>query len=488
MIGNALVRRYAVSALRPRHLWVNAGIYAIGLALIGMLNALALMYGTGYDGDTRLCVRSVYGQLLAIQFLLLWVWGGYNAGNALREEMLRKSYDFFRLLPLSPWQKFVGIVIGRNLATLALATVTAAVQLVLGLAGGVPLLLQAQVVFALAATTAMIWSVAVLSSVRPRRGKEQRATSPLLLIFLGLWVIPVVLQFVALVSAVAKLDGWTLPFFSLDLPGLLLVGAIAAYLAGWAAFGAMRGLKQAELTIFSRLGAHRFLAGCLVIVLGLFWKALTKGDHEIWFWYAALTHGLVVLLPFGNMRTYEQYMELTYALGLRHEGKEAIGRTFLAASNPGAWFGLYALWTVAIVSVAALQSSSLVLWALVLAACVFPAWSVLLLLAELAVVGAPRNEKLKFFAGFLAMLYLILPPLLAGVLNQGVLYSFSYVGIWTAVWKHASGGDAGEMMLVLPLLVNVMIAAVLVAIIRHRYQGLVNARLSMLDERNAASG
>lgn len=487
MIGNPLVRRYAVSTLRPRHLWVSAGIYTIGLVLIGMLNALALMYGTGYGGDTRLCVRSVYGQLLAIQFLLLWVWGGYNAGNALREEMLRKSYDFFRLLPLSSWQKLIGIVIGRNLLALALAAVTAAVQLVLGLAGGVPFLLQAQVVFVLAATTAMIWCVAVLSSVRPHRGKEQRGGSALLLIFLALGVIPFVMQLVAQVSAVAKLDGWTVPFFAVDLPGVLLVGAIAAYLAGWAAFGAMRRLRQAEWTIFSRKGAYRFLAGCLVILLGLFWKALTKGDYAIWFWYAASTHILFALIPFGHMRTSEQYMELTYDLGSRRDGRKGIEWMFLAEANPSTWGGLYALWTVFAVSGAAIQSFNLVLWALVLAACVFFAWSVLLLLTELGVVGAPRNEKLKFFAGFLAMLYLILPPLLAAVLDQGAVYSFSYFGIWTAVWTRASGGDAGEMVLVLPLLVNIMIAVVLAAIIRHRYQGLMNARCSMLEGSDVAS-
>lgn len=483
MISNAIVRRYAVSALRPRHLWVNGGIYVIGLILIVILNALALIYGTRYGGDVRLCMRSVYGQLLAIQFLLLWAWGGYNAGNALREEMLRKSYDFFRLLPLSPWQKLVGVAIGRNLSALALAAVTAVVQTVLGFAGGVPLSLQAHVMFALAATTALIWCVAVLSSVRPRRGKERPGSFALLLIFLALWVIPLVLRLVIVVSQDAKVAAWTVPFFAVDMPGLLLIGLIATYLAAWAAFGAMRRLKQAELPIFSRFGSFCFLAGCLVIILGLYWKELAAGNQEMWFWFAAWTHGLIVLLPFGNMRTYDQYMELTYALGLRHDGKKVIGRMFLAASNPGAWVGLYALWAVVIVSVATVQSFNLVLWALVLSVCLFPAWCVLLLLTETAIVGAPRNEKLKYFAGFLAMLYLILPPLLAAVLHQDILFSFSYVGIWIGVWKHASAGGTSEVMLVLPLFVNAMITTVLAAIIRHRYQGIVNARRSMLERK-----
>lgn len=485
MIGNALMRRYAVSALRPRHLWVNAGIYAIGLALLGTLNVLALKYGTAYGGDTRLLLRSVYGQLLAIQFLLLWVWGGYSAGNALREEMLRKSYDFFRLLPLSPWQKLVGVTVGRNLSPLALAAVTAGIQIVLGLAGGVPLFLQAQLLFALAATAAMIWCAAVLSSVRPLREKGRRGTPALLLIFPALWVIPAVFRLVFMAGETSKLEGWRVSFFAADLPGMLLVGAISAYLAGWAAFGAMRRLRQAELTMFSGAGAYGFLAGCLVIVLGLFWEALTEGDHMAWFWFAASTNGLVILIPFGHMRTYGHYMELTYALGKSH-GKST-GRLFLAAANPAAWVGLYAIWTVFVAIAAAIQSSGMVAWALVLATCVFVSWAVLLLLIELAVVGAPRNEKLKFFAGFLASLYLVVPPLLAGVLKQGGLASFSYFGIWAAIGERASGERAGEMMIVAPLLVNIAIVAVLAAIIGQRYQGLLSARRSMLAGIDEAS-
>lgn len=485
MIGNALVRRYTVSALRPRHLWVNIGMYAIGLALIGMLNTLALKYGTAYRGDVRLCLRSVYGQLLALQFLLLWVWGGYNAGNALREEMLHKSYDFFRLLPLSPWQKLVGVAVGRNLLALALAAVTAIVQWIVGFAGEVPVFLQMQITFTLLATTALIWCVAVLSSIRPRKGKrQQRGVSALLLIFVALWITPVVLQLVMLATAVTELNDWKVSFFSVDFPGLLLVGAIATYGATWAAFGAMRRLFRSELTIFSPSGAYGFLAGCLVIALGLFWQELSKGGSDVWLGYAVVTHLLVLIMPFGLLRSYEQYMELTYDCARRHGGGKKLARSFLAAANPPTWAGLYALWAAFVVGVAAIASLNLAFWALALVVCVFFAWAVFLLLAELAVVGASRNEKLKFFAGFLAMLYLFLPMLLAIVLETSALWSFSYFGIWVAIEHYASGRDTGEMLLLSPLLLNVLLVAVLTLIIRQRYIGIVNARRAM-SARNA---
>lgn len=481
MIGNALIRRNAVSALRPRHLVVSVGMYVIGLSLIGVLNALALEYGTAYGYDTRLCLRAVFGQLLGIQLLLLWVWGGYSSGNALHEEMLHKSYDFFRLLPLSPWQKLVGVAVGRNLLALALAAVTAVVQFVVGLVGGVPVFLQTQLAFALVATTALAWSVMVLSSVRPPKGKQQqRGVSALLMIFFALWIVPGVFQLVILASSVAEFEAWKVSFFKVVLPGMLLVGAIASYLAIWAALGAMRRLRQSELTIFSWAGAYRFLLGCLVIALGLFWEELSMGGDETWFWYAAVTHALVFLIPFGLLRSYEQYMELTYDFARQPGGGQALERKFLATVNPAIWAGLYALWAALVVGVAAIDSFAMVLWALALIVCVFFAWAVFLLLAEVAVVGAPRNEKLKFFAGFLAILYLVLPMLLAGVLDVNALWPFSFFGLWTEIGRQASAHQADEWKLIPPLLLNVLIAVILAIFIRHRYADIVKARHSML--------
>ncbi|MDZ4199074.1 MAG: hypothetical protein U1E27_07300, partial [Kiritimatiellia bacterium] len=266
MIGNALVRRYALSALRPRYLWLNIGMYVIGLALIGLLNALALKSGTAYNGSTRLCLRSIYGQLLALQFLLLWVWGGYNTGNALREEILHKSYDFFQLLPLRPWQKLFGLVVGRNLLALALAGITAIAQLALGLASRVPLFLQLQLAFALGVTTALIWCVLTLSSIRPFQGKSrQNEVWALMLIFPAFVVVPMVIQVVQMVASGNALADWRISFFSLNFPGVLLVGIITSYFVSWAALGTMRRLLRSDVILFSPSGAYRFLAGCLVI-------------------------------------------------------------------------------------------------------------------------------------------------------------------------------------------------------------------------------
>ncbi|MDD5708592.1 MAG: hypothetical protein PHR35_21965 [Kiritimatiellae bacterium] len=76
---------------------------------------------------------------------------------------------------------------------------------------------------------------------------------------------------------------------------------------------------------------------------------------------------------------------------------------------------------------------------LALIACAFFAWAALLLRAELAVVGTPQNEKLKFFAGFLAILCLALPMLLADVLDVSTLRSLSYLGIWTETRRKRTG-------------------------------------------------
>ena len=485
MIRNALVRRYAISTLRPQHLWVNLSIYVIGLGLVGLFNGLAFRSGVAYEGDLRACFRAVYGQLLAIQFLLLWVWGGYGAGNALREEMLNKSYDFFQMLPLSPGQKLIGVAIGRNLLPLALAAVTAIVQLLLGVAGEIPLFMQAQVLFVLAATTGLIWNVSVLSSVRRRKGKKQnRNVSVVLLIFLVFWVVPFVLQLILLASSVVKLEGWAVPFFGLEVPGILLVGAIALYLAVWATLGAMRQLSRSDLPIFRASGVYGFLTGCQIIVLGLFWKMVSGDEGTAWFAYAAVTHFLVVILPFGVLRSYEQYLELSYDLARKHGEGKVLDKAFLGSVNPATWCNIYGIWAVFTIATAAItQSTEAVRWALTLVMCVFFGWGVFMLLAELTILGRAKNEKLKFFVGFLALVYLVVPMILAGVLREGSLMAFSFFGIWSAVGERAFGESTPTLSLVLPLLVNVGLVAILFMMIRRRYRWILAARRAMMSHK-----
>ncbi len=83
------------------------------------------------------------------------------------------------------------------------------------------------------------------------------------------------LWLLGLASSVVQLQKWVISFFSTDVPGLLVVGAIALYLAVWAAQGAMRQMSRSDQPVFSPAGAYGFLLGCLAIVTGLFWHALT---------------------------------------------------------------------------------------------------------------------------------------------------------------------------------------------------------------------
>jgi hypothetical protein len=481
MILNALIRRYAVSALRPQHLWVNISIYGIGVGLIAILNTLALRTGA-YDGDVRLCLRSIYGQLLVIQFLLLWIWGGHGAGNVLREEMLNKSYDFFRMLPLSPGQKLMGVSVGRNLLPLALAAATSVVQLLVGLAGGVPVFLQMQIALVLIATTVLVWSVSVLSSVREQRGKrQQRGVSAMAMIFLALWIVPGIFQLMLITGSVTELYHWTISFFGVDVPGILLVGLIAMYLGGWSSVGAMRQLSRSDQPIFNASGAYGFLVGCLVIILGLFWQGLSGREPMIWIAYAAATHTLLFCIPFGVLRSYEQYMELTYNLARQHGDGRALHRVFLRSVNPATWGGLYALWAVFTVGASARTSVDAMQWALMLVVCVFFAWAVCFLLVEIAVVGTPRNEKLKYFAGFLIGVYVVLPMVLAGVLDEELLFSFSFFGVWKSIGEHSPGTNASLAGLLFPLILNVLLVFALVMIVRHRYAHIIQMRRAMLS-------
>jgi hypothetical protein len=105
-----------------------------------------------------------------------------------------------------------------------------------------------------------------------------------------------------------------------------------------------------------------------------------------------------------------------------------------------------------------------------------------MLLVELTVVWKPKNEKLKFLVGFLALVYLVAPLILSGALQQGELVAFSFFGVWGAVGERVSDASRTELSLVPALVMNITFVVALFLVIRKRYREILSTRRSMLSE------
>ena len=143
MMNNPLIERYRYSQLRPRQLWVFLAVYLVVIGLILLINASIYKYQDAFHDWTEF-FRALYYQFLILQVVILWIWSGYNTGTAIKEELLQKSYDFFRMLPMSAKDKVVGIIVGKNLVPLLLAMVNVVFLFVFGVIGDVNAILREQ--------------------------------------------------------------------------------------------------------------------------------------------------------------------------------------------------------------------------------------------------------------------------------------------------------------------------------------------------------
>ena len=91
--------------MRPRQLWIYITIYVSVVVLLLYINYTGYKYQEMYNNNTEKLSISLCYQFLILQALLLWIWGAYNSGSAITNEIRGNSYDFFRMLPLSAGKK-----------------------------------------------------------------------------------------------------------------------------------------------------------------------------------------------------------------------------------------------------------------------------------------------------------------------------------------------------------------------------------------------
>ena len=75
-------------------------IYIGVVALLLFLNYTFYKYQSAFRTLTDF-YKGLYAQFLFFQSLVLWAWCAHNSGSALKDEVSAKTYDFFKMLPLS---------------------------------------------------------------------------------------------------------------------------------------------------------------------------------------------------------------------------------------------------------------------------------------------------------------------------------------------------------------------------------------------------
>lgn len=409
---NALAGRYAFSQLRPRNFGISISIYSCTVVVMTLLYLLAHQPLMGRE---LVLMRQLYGGFLVLQVFMLWVFGLHGSSSVVREEMDDRSVDFFRLLPVNPHARILGTLVGRNLSLLLLALFNGILLLSCGLAGGVRITVLAQVCALVTSGGAALMLAGLLSSTAQGRQQQSRNNS-MALLMLCVFLLPYI--FAMAVEGKTLLDGRARAvFYGISLPLLPLITIIIIYFAVWVYAGLIRRFLYERSPLFSPVGAVGFMAGFVFLATGLFWSSLdSRGSYTPIFLWVVLALPLLIV-PFSSSRTYESYGEAVAAqkpaprLGSRH-------------SNLAPSFVNLLIWMV-VTALLLPAEESLSLWHV---AGVASFWLVMLLWTETAVVCAPLTTYFRRLGVLMVVLYMALPPLLAGVFDWESLTWFSPVG------------------------------------------------------------
>ncbi len=472
MLKNPLIQRYRYSLLRPSHVLVYLTIYISVVLLLLFINYTLYIYQDTFSSPQELC-RSIYSQFMAFQVMLLWIVGPFSSASAVKEEITGKTYDFFRMLPLSAYQKTTGILIGKNLIVLFLGAINCLFLIFFGSAGGLSANLQIQVLFVLLSIMILANSIALLSSINPsQKTKTNNALAAIILIYcLGpIFIVPMYIS-----REKIELETVTAWFFAIELPLLVLVSLIALYFSCWAIKGILRKFTREDEPLFTRKGALLFMLGFEFILLGLFYHYLGKEETEISYAYWMLSLLAAFAIPFGAIRTFDRYLEYIGLMrGQSGLKLNSISRILLH-SNISLVFGLFVLWSVG-TFVAILLSNMELLRGLYRIWIVFTFYIFLTLLLELDTVYRPLSKKIRFLLGFIAAVYVVLPPILGAIFESETLYVHSPCGFFWAIVE--------EPYIDMPSLtsvwgLNIIFSVISIMLISKRYNHILKLRRKM---------
>ena len=395
-MSNPLIQRYRYSTMRPKQFWIYVTIYICIVLLVVSLNYSGYKYQTFFEDIVKFH-RGLYYQFLIFQTMILFVWSAYNSGSAIKEEILNKSFDFFRMLPLSAYKKAFGILLGKNLVVFLFGAINFVFLTYFGLRGGVNINLQGQIILIIVSVTILANSVALLSSINP--AKKSKSSGVIFILLAVFFVMPMVINGIIALSFVDELESYSVYFFRMKIPILLLISFIALYFSCWAFKGIFRKFTYEQEPLFTRKGAVLFLLGYIFVAAGLCYNYISEMENDAVHLYWFLTLVPIFLVPLGSLRSLDRYIEYSRFIQGRSDSGEMGFISVLLYSNLALTFVLFAIWAVSAMAACLLAKYAAVGFILGLynVFILFSSYLFLVLLLELNVIYNPLPRESGFF-------------------------------------------------------------------------------------------
>jgi len=398
-----------------------------------------------------------------------------NSSSAIKDEVTGKSYDFFRMLPISAGKKAAGILVGKNLVVLLLGGVNFLLLIILGMLGRMNGVLLGQYFLALISVALLTNSVALLSSINPVRAKKKNHI--VTLIVFGFIFAPLFVSALGIATRkINLLENITGKFYTIELPVLILISLVALYFSCWSIKGILRRFTREDEPLFTRMGAYLFMLGFEFVLFGLFYKYLTEGARKTNYLYWLISLLPVLLVPLGSLRSFDRYLEHSGLIQSKSAGNKNLVSAFLRYSNLLPVLVLFTIWTVGSI-VTALMTGQGLLYNLYYIVILFSFYLFLMFLLELYVVYKPVSDKIGLLLSFITIVYLFLPLILSGILDNKEVYLYSLLGFCARVLSNKSAPDLSTQTGI--LLINIALCIIPIMLVWKRYKHILAARQKM---------
>lgn len=463
MLNNPIIQRYRFSQFRAQQLWIFGTLYAATLLLIFFINTSIYTVGDVYPSMEKLCT-SLFVQFSVLQIFILWLFMPMNCSNVVPREIADKSFDFFRMLPLSSAKKAVGILVGRNLFNLLIAAINLCIWLIVGLLADVSINLLLQWLTLLITVTVALNSASLLGSILSYT--KTKSTSVPALVLLALFAFGPIVGIINETVNDGKIETFTLNFLNLEIPAMYLVSLYVLVGAIWAFAGIWRRFSYEYEPLFSRKGAFGFMGCYLFMVYALYHHFLfSSPGHELFYSYYAVSAIPLIGICLLSIRSFNTYIEITR---MSSSTNTLPVKIFL---NSNLFLGILLFSLLALAAGFVSMRAGFLTDYCKLTLYFFIAWLVLLALIEIYAIYYPTNEKIGYLLMFIAGLYLILPMVLSGLFENDYIAMFSPFGF---VCSYEMYNTAGE---ILPAIVaNTVLLVPLLLVIYLRYSKIAELR------------
>lgn len=474
MFLNPIIHKYCYSQFRPRQIWVFGTIYVCFVALLSFINISIYNYGRAYRSPTSL-YASLFAQFLVLELFFLCLVCPMNCCNVIYREVIDKSFDFFRMLPLSASKKLVGILVGCNLFSLCLSLVNLILCLAFGFAAKISWDLILQIFISLIVFSVLINLLGLLFSILSFKKDKTKNISSILVI--AFFFMPII-QLIALDAKLEKITGF---FYTLEIPILYLFSLYAFFFVLWAYLGILRRFTFEYEALFSRLGAYIFTLTSMFMLLGLFYHFFLKNYTLLptirRFWFLSMIP--IFIVPLFSIQSFDKSLEITRGAGKLNN----LSFRLMIHSNIFLGIVLFSIWIIfSIVTCRIVQTN--VSYKIVqanmidlkwLALMTFSFFLVVMALIEIYAVWKPKNEKIAYLLYFLVLLYIFLPAIFSIIFDKFDLIFLSPLGLFQIFEMKFQK----LTVLFLPILLNLIYFSLLCLFIFKRYNDLIKIRKNL---------